>query len=64
MQWVSTGKIESAENPQVARDWSDLGRLIRQAAMDAVTLHFADLASSDPGVSHGASGGHTEAVIS
>ena len=52
MQLVDAGNVESFETPDASCDWSDLGRLVRRAAIAAVTLHFAELAADDNRVSH------------
>ncbi len=63
MQLVDVGNVESFETPQAPRDWSDLGQLVRRAAMAAVTLHFTELAAEGNSVSHDDSNDQTEAVI-
>lgn len=63
MQLVDVGQVESFETTDVPHDWSDLGRLVRRAAMAAVTLHFAELAADEHSVSHDDSNHQTEADI-
>ncbi len=63
MQLVDVGQVESFETTEAPRDWSDLGRLVRRAAMAAVTLHFAELAADDHSVPHDDSQDQREAVI-
>lgn len=63
MQLVDFGQVESSETAEASSDWSDLGRLVRRAAMAAVTLHFAELATDDHAVSHDDSHDQAETVI-
>jgi len=63
MQLLDVDNAESFETAEAPRDWSDLGRLVRRAAMAAVTLHFAELAAEAHHASHDDSDDPTEAVI-
>ena len=61
MQLVDVGNVESDQTPRASLDWSDLGRLVRCAAISAVAMHFAELAAADDSVSH--DGSQVEPVI-
>lgn len=47
MPLTETGSIESFQMPAGSPDWSDLGRLVRRAAVEAVATHFAELAEAN-----------------
>jgi len=63
MQLVDVDNAESFATTDTPRDWSDLGRLVRRAALAAVTLHFAELAAEQHSVARVDGDDHKEAVI-
>ena len=63
MQLVDGGNSEPSETTEARCDWNDLGRLVRRAAMSAVTIHFAELAADDKCVSRDAGNDQQKAVI-
>ncbi|MFH1111362.1 MAG: hypothetical protein V1790_19515 [Planctomycetota bacterium] len=45
----STEQLAAADGAgRVALDWESLGRLVRVGTLDAVAMHFADLALDQP----------------